>query len=223
MAESFKLSPFNISANTNVLDNLINVNLSGTLDPYYYRKTLNEAGQVVETKLDEYAWKHGGIGRITNATLALSTNLNPKARSKNTTSRQKIANSDLPEQEKQFLIQNPDVYIDFDIPWSMNVSYSLQYSHPVNSAPNVTQTLNFAGDVSLSEKWKVQYSSGFDIEAGEFTITNLGINRDLHCWTMSINWVPFGSFQQFYFTINVKSSLLQDLKLERRKPFFDNL
>lgn len=223
IADSFKLAPISISANTNVLDNLLNINLSATLDPYTIDVTTNEAGTRVERRIDQLAWKGGKVGRITNATLAMSTNLNPKARSKNTSSREKIGKSDLPEQEKEFLLQNPDVYVDFDIPWSMNISYNLSYSHQVNRSPDVTQTLNFSGDVSLSEKWKVTYSSGYHFESKEFTQTNLGITRDLHCWTMAVNWTPFGRFQQFFFTINVKSSLLQDLKLERRKPFFDNL
>jgi hypothetical protein len=223
IADSFKLAPISISANTNILDNLLNINLSATLNPYYIRQTRNEAGIAVEERVDQLAWKSGQIGRITNATAAVSTNLNPKARSKNTTSREKIGKSDLPEQDKEFLLQNPDVYIDFDIPWSMNINYSLSYSHGLNAPVNITQTVNMTGDVSLSQKWKVTYSTGYHFESKEVTQTNLGITRDLHCWTMAVNWTPFGRFQQFYFTINVKSSLLKDLKLERRKPFFDNL
>ena len=128
---------------------------------------------------DQYAWKHGSIGRITNATLAMSTNLNPKARNKNTTSREKIGKSDLPEQEKEFLLAHPDVYVDFDIPWSMNIGYNLSYVRPINRSADVTQTVNFSGDVSISEKWKVTYSSGYHFESGEFTQTNLGITRDI--------------------------------------------
>jgi len=223
LADSFNLAPISLSANTNILDNLLNINLSASLDPYWYRPYVDEAGQQLEERKNSYAWNHGSIGRITNATLAMSTNLNPKMRNKNTTSREKIGKSDLPEQEKEYLLAHPDVYVDFDIPWSMNISYNLSYVRPINRSADVTQTINFSGDVSLSEKWKVTYSSGYHFESGEFTQTNLGITRDIHCWTMSINWTPFGRFQQFYFTINVKSSLLQDLKLERRKPFFDNL
>ena len=77
--------------------------------------------------------------------------------------------------------------------------------------------------MSLSEKWKVTFNTGYHFETKEITQTNIGISRDLHCWTMRVDWVPFGRFESFNFTINVKSSLLQDLKLERRKPFFDNL
>ena len=223
IADSFKLAPIGISANTNILDNLLNINLSATLDPYSILTTTDEEGVTTERRVDELAWKGGSVGRITNATLAISTNLNPQARSKETTSREKIGKSDLPEQEKEFLLQNPDAYVDFEIPWSMNIGYNLGYTHGVNQDQKITQTINFSGDVSLSASWKVTFSSGFHFEEGEFTQTNLGIARDLHCWTMRLNWTPFGRFQQYNFTINVKSSVLQDLKLERRKPFFDNL
>ena len=87
IADSFKLAPISISANTNILDNLLNINLSATLNPYYIRRTVNEAGISVEERIDQVGWKSGQIGRITNATAAVSTNLNPKARSKNTSSR----------------------------------------------------------------------------------------------------------------------------------------
>jgi hypothetical protein len=223
IADSFNLAPIGISANTNVLDNLINVNLSATLDPYTIISTVDEEGNVFERKVNQLVWKSGGIGRITNATLAISSNLNPKARSKETTSREKIGKSDLPEQEKQFLLQNPDAYVDFEIPWSMNISYNLGYTHGVNQAQKVTQTINMSGDVSISAAWKVTYSTGYHFESNELTQTNFGIARDLHCWTMRLNWTPFGRFQQYNFTINVKSTVLQDLKMERRKPFFDNL
>ncbi len=224
IADAFKLAPISISANTNILDNMLNINLSATLDPYRIETTINEeTGISRERRIDELVWKSGKIGRITNATLAMSTNLNPQARNKQTSSRDKIGKSDLPEQEKQFLLQNPDAYVDFEIPWSLNISYNLGYTHAVNQNQNVTQTINFSGDVSLSASWKVTFSSGFHFESGEITQTNLGIARDLHCWTMRLNWTPFGRFTQYNFTINVKSAVLQDLKLERRKPFFDNL
>ncbi len=223
IADSFKLATIGISANTNILENLFNVNLSATLDPYYLERTVDEEGELMERRVDRLAWKSGSIGRITSATLAVSTNLNPKARSKETTSREKIGKSDLPEQDKQFLLQNPDAYIDFDIPWSININYNASYSHQVNSSQSVTQTINMSGDVSLSASWKVTYSTGFHFESGQFTQTNLGIARDLHCWSMRLNWTPFGPLQQYNFTINVKSAVLQDLKLERRKTFYDNL
>ncbi|HEY9006787.1 MAG TPA: putative LPS assembly protein LptD [Ohtaekwangia sp.] len=221
IADSFNLAPVSMAANTNILDNTLNLNVSATLDPYNYAVFPVEGEEPQEKRTRYLAWKSGHVGRITSATLAMSTNLNPKKRNKNTTSREKIAKSQLPQQEKDFLIQNPDVYLDFDIPWSLNVSYNLAYNHTVNNNPTITQTLTANGDVSLSQYWKITYSTGYHFESKEFTQTNLGISRDLHCWALHLNWTPFGRFQSFNFTINVKASILQDLKLERRKSFYD--
>ena len=225
MADSFNLAPFGLAANTNILENLININLSASLDPYVYADVVtdSETGKTVERRFNSYAWKGGSLGRITSATLAIGSNLNPKAREKQKESQEKIAKSNLPEQEKQFYLQNPNSYIDFDIPWSMNVNFNLSYGHQLNAEPTVTSTVSLSGDVSLSEKWKVNYNTGYHLQSREFTQTNITIARDLHCWTMRLTWVPFGRFQSYNFTINVKASMLSDLKVERRKPFFDSL
>lgn len=224
MADSFNLGNISISANTNILDNLININLSSTLDPYAYVTQVNsETGRSMERRINQYAIKGGKLGRITSATLALGSNLNPKAREKNQETRQSITNSELPEQEKQFYLNNPDSYVDFNIPWSLQMNYSLSYSRPLNNDVRISQSLQFSGDMSLSEKWKITFNSGFDFENMEFTTTNVGISRDLHCWTMNLNWGPFGRFTYYNFRIAVKAAVLKDLKLERRKPFFDNI
>jgi len=228
VADSFKLAPFGISANTNILDNFLNINMSATLDPYYYKTFKNEDGDTYERRVDELAWKAGSPGRITSATLAINTNLNPKARENEQSSRDKITGSDLPQQEKDFLLNNPNSYVDFDIPWSLRINYSLNYSRPIKQPTtvkdfNITQTLQFSGDLSLSQKWKINFNSGFDIENKQFTNTSITIARDLHCWTMNLSWVPFGPFTSYNFSINVKASVLQDLKMEKRKPFYDNL
>jgi outer membrane usher protein FimD/PapC len=221
MADSFNLAPISISANTNVLNNKLNINLSASLDPYNYVTTNNE-GVTTERRVDELAWKSQHLGRITNATLNVSTNLNPKKRSKDTSSREKISQSDMPEHEKQYLLAHPDVYVDFDIPWSLNLAYNLNYQHSLNDDPKITQAITANGTLALSEKWQLTYSTGYHVETKQFTTSNFGISRDLHCWTFNLNWTPFGYYQSYNVTIAVKSAVLRDLKVERRKPFFDN-
>lgn len=228
VADSFKLANFGLSANTNILNGRFAINVSATLDPYYYRLFKTEDNRTYERRMDDYVWKHGGIGRITNATMAINTNLNPKAQQNEIASQKKIINSDLPEQDKQFLLNDPNTYIDFEIPWSLRINYSLTYSRPTLTTATVErftirQTLQFSGDVSLSKAWKINFSSGYDIQNKAFTQTSMSLTRDLHCWTAALNWVPFGYYTSYNFTIRVKASVLQDLKMERRKPPFDNL
>jgi len=230
LLDSFNLQPIQMAANTNVLNNVLNVSLSATLDPYYVNKTPDkERGYDLEKRSHDYAWQHGQLGRITSAVLNMSTNLNPKGRKKDQATRDKIGKSALPAEEKQYLLTNPNAYVDFDIPWDLNVSFNMSYSHSspavptIVSKPGINKTLTFSGNVSLSKQWKITFNSGYDFKSKQFTQTNFAIARDLHCWTMRLNWVPFGFYQSYNFTIAVKSALLQDLKLERRKSFQDNL
>jgi hypothetical protein len=112
-------------------------------------------------------------------------------------------------------------YSTFDVPWRLNLSYSLNY-YKEGFTSTLSQTVSFSGNVSVTKKMAVTYTSGYDITAREITMTQIGMTRDLHCWVMSFNWVPNGSMQSWNFTIRVKASVLGDLKYERRKDYHDN-
>ena len=227
LADSLKLSNLGIAANTNILQDKINLNFGATLDPYEYRNYIsdydeNDAPIYSERRINRLVWNSGKIGRITQANFAFSTNLNPKGQNKDNDTRDKIAKSELPDAEKKYLLQNPDAYVDFSIPWNLRISYNIDYQHATNKEPTITQAIRFNGDLSLSEKWKIIYNSGYDFENKAFTQTQISINRDLHCWQMSLSWTPFGKYQSYNFSIGLKSSMLKDLKLDRQRNFFDN-
>ncbi|MFZ9189037.1 MAG: LPS-assembly protein LptD, partial [Algoriphagus sp.] len=116
---------------------------------------------------------------------------------------------------------DPSQYIDWDIPWNLTVGYNLAYARQVNNSTNITQAMNVSGDLSISEKWKINFNTGYNFDQNEITQTMIGIARDLHCWQMNVNWVPFGRFTSYNIDIRVKSSILQDLKVSRRRTFFD--
>lgn len=227
LADSFKLAPISMSANSNILNNKINFNINASLDPYQYWNvisSINEKTGVVyrEQRVSRYAWNAGKLGRITSASMNFSTNLSPKGQKKDGEMRDKVSKSSATEADKNYLLQHPDTYVDFNIPWNLRISYNINYSHSTGAA-TVTQSMTMSGDVSLSEKWKVTFNGGFDFQKNQFTTTNLGISRDLHCWQVNLNWVPFGQFQSYTFNIGIKSSLLKDLKLNRTRSFFDTL
>ncbi len=229
LADSMKLSNINLSANTNILNNKVNLNFGATLDPYEYRNVIigydeknNNKPIYIERRINNLVWSSGQLGRIIQANFAFSTNLNPKGQNKDNDVRDKIGKSQLPDAEKKYLLQNPDAYIDFSIPWNLRISYNADLQHPINSTPKITQSIRFNGDLSLTEKWKVTYNSGYDFQNKAFTQTQISINRDLHCWQMSLSWTPFGKYQSYNFSIGIKSSMLKDLKMDRQRNFFDN-
>ena len=224
VAQSFKLSPFNINANTNVLNGKVNISINATLDPYQYRldSVGKETKHIYQTRIDKYGWQSGfSVGKISSATFAFSTNLNPKGQKKDNNTRDKIGKSNLSDGDKKFFMENPDAYVDFSIPWNLRFSYNGNYSKSGYEPSKVTQSIRFSGDISLTPKWKVEFNSGYDIKNKEITLTTISVRRDLHCWQMSLNWVPFGKFQSYNFSIGIKSSILKDLKIDRTRNFND--
>jgi lipopolysaccharide export system protein LptA len=225
--DSFNLAPISLRANTNLFDNKLSVNLTGTVNPYIYqldsiRLNANSERVYYQRRRNEFAWNNGkGLGQLTNANLALSTSLNPKARENNANARDRIQGSDLSDADKQYLLNNPETYVDFSIPWDLAISYSLNYTKDGFRDAVITQSLTFNGNLSLSEHWKVRFGSGYDFQQNEFTYTNIGIARDLHCWEMNFDWTPFGRLTSYNFVIRAKSSLLQDLKINRTRSFWD--
>ncbi len=232
LADSFKLAPLNINARTNLFNGKLDVNFQTTLDPYAIVTTgVSEVGDgtqiITQRRVDRYAWKEGqGIGRLTNANLSLSTNLNPKGKKNDDENRDNMEDrareAGATEDQVQQIVANPDMYVDFTVPWNLRIRYNIRWSRQGVQEPNITQTADFSGDINFTEKWKVGFNSGYDLERNEFTQTSLTIFRDLHCWQINANWVPFGRFQSFSVDIGVKASILQDLKLNRRRNWLDN-
>ena len=219
VADSFKLSPISLRANTTLFDSKVTLSFNGSLDPYVYEY---DSTLINGRKIDEFTWnRNGKLGQLSSATLAVSTNLSPRSREKEQNTKDKFEDSGLSDDQQDYLINNPDDYVDFDIPWSLRLNFNLGYSKVGLGKSNYNQSLSFSGDVSLSEKWKISYRSGYDFKNKDFTRTNIGIHRDLHCWEMNLNWVPFGFYQSYTFEIRVRSSLLQDLKLNKRRSFQD--
>jgi hypothetical protein len=221
-ADSFQLSPISLSART-TLFNKLNLNISGVFDPYSYQAAIrNETGQIIRTqrKTPVYSWKNDqGLGKISSLNLAASTSLNPKAREKKSLNRKNLSMQE--ERELDFINANPDLYVDFSIPWNMNVSYNLTYSKIGFEKSSIMQSMNISGDVKITSKWKLGVSSGYDFINKKLVYPNINVYRDLHCWEMRFNWVPTGNRGSYSIDINVKASVLQDLKLSRRRSWYD--
>jgi hypothetical protein len=230
-ADSFNLAPFSIRARTSFFDRKLSVNFSTTLDPYATAAytTNNELESV--RRINSYAWNNGqGIGTIRNASLNLNASLNPSSAKNQGEVRDQITNdflqqggvmNDIVESEINRIVTDPSQYIDWSIPWNLTFGYNLAYNKQTNGNKNITQAITISGDLSISDKWKINLNTGYDAQANEITQSMIGIARDLHCWQMNVNWIPFGKFTSYSIDIRVKSSLLSDLKVSRRRSFFD--
>ncbi|WP_258105192.1 putative LPS assembly protein LptD [Marinoscillum sp. MHG1-6] len=247
-ADSFKLSNINWNARTSFFKGAISVSFGGVFDPYVYQllsKTTDAGGntRVSQRRLDQYAWNHGGgIGQLSSLNTSISLRLKPKnTKGKSDTSEdpynradtfsdtngfidEKNGLTDNPyatDEELDYIMQNPEEYVDFDMPWSLNVQYSINRRKTGFDEAKLTQSMSFSGSVSLTQKTQVSFRSGYDFEAKKMTTTNINVNRDLHCWSLTFSYIPFGYYQSFSLSIRPRSALLQQLKIDKRRSFQD--
>lgn len=210
LADSLRWSDVRISGRSYISKQL-SLNMNATLTPYRTSYT----GQKINSTYWDY---NKTIGRITAFSLATSFSLRSRSQEKTA---QKLANH-IPDSLKDQLNLNPMQYIDFDIPWNIFVSYNFSYSKPGSyQKAAITHAVGLNGDFNVTRKWKVAFMTNYDIVKGAFAYTSFDIYRDMHCWEMAITWVPFGLRKSYMVRINAKSALLQDLKITRKREYYD--
>jgi hypothetical protein len=226
----FALSNIGVSANSSLFKGLINLNAGGTLDPYAYEEDKQVKSNQAGLRVTKFKWDKDVIGNggqwLSNFNISVSTSIKPSTFNKSKKKPVQNNNNDPGKEAMQKFVQaNPMAYVDFSVPWSLNLSYNFNYNKQGLAASQSTQAFQFNGDLSLSPKLKINVSSGWDFVYKAVTLTNLSIIRELHCWDMSINWTPIAGnnlrASNYSFTLQPRSSLLKDLKLSRRRQYYD--
>ena len=220
-------APVNMNGNTRLFNNKLSVSFRGVLDPFGYDDTRNRTTELVFLQT-------GQLARLTSASISMGSSFSSKGAGKSggpTEEEDPLLNSAFdntigadPSAGSGYQTGINDYYgdyVDFDVPWSLKVDYSFSYRKPKEQS-SIVQTVRFSGDLSLTPKWKIGFNTGYDIFNKQFTTSNLSLYRDLHCWEMRISVVPFGRYKSYNFTINAKSSILSDLKYNKRKSWQDN-
>lgn len=229
-ADSLKWAPINATGGTRLFKDKLALNVNATFDPYQ----INDLG----VRIDKF---NKGLPRLTSANLTANYSLSsrdfqddgksstpsanngngaqntPDVLGRNIDPSNRFA-SDPSSPQNQTTEKDAELY-NSKIPWSLNLAYSAFYSNNgINNIGIRTHSVMFGGDLELSPKWQVGFSSGYDIFNGGFTFTRLNFSRDLDSWRLNFNWVPFGTNQSYTFFIGVKSGVLSDLKYDQNRP-----
>jgi LPS-assembly protein len=225
MADSFALSPFSILLSTTLFEKM-NITATTTLDPYQ----VNNRGR----RIDKYMWEGGkfALGRITQGSLSFGTNFQSKKKEddkKGTDAipeeQQNFITPEEQQQELNYIRNNPSEFADFNIPWSLNLSYSLSFSRQFKPDYSGFQTVIFSsvnanGDFNFAPKWKMGGSAYYDLNTWKLGSLTMFLSREMHCWQMSINITPVGIYRSFNISISPKSGILRDLKVNRTRSFY---
>ena len=224
--ESFKLAPINFIGGTTLFDNKLGVNFGAQFDPYDLDANNN--------RIDEFSLSNGnGLARMTSSNITLNYSVTSNDFSGEKKSKQTVQNggrgddlfgaaTDLGNQEDSLFKkddnkkQQTELY-NFKFPWDLRLAYSLTYSNTENQKEITTNSLMVSGNIDLAVKWKMGFSSGYDFAKKGITFSQLRFERDLESWRMSFSIVPIGIYSYWNFFIGIKSSILSDIKWDKRK------
>ncbi|CAM1339959.1 putative LPS assembly protein LptD [Tenacibaculum aestuarii] len=227
--DSLRWSPLNVNAGTRLFKDKLALNANATFDPYQ----INSKGQ----RINKFNSK---LLRITNLGVTANYSISSKDFEKGNKEDSKNKNGNGAQETPDIFGERFDAPNSFSsninrnrnneenktketelykakIPWNLLLSYTFSYTSGLTSQVG-NHVLQFSGDVEFSPKWKVGFSSGYDIKGNGFSTTRLNFSRDLDSWRFNFSWSPFGDYAYYNFFIGVKSSMLSDLKWEKNKP-----
>lgn len=229
VADSLKFSDISISIYTTTIPS-VNLNSSLGLTLYDQEPLLDASGNPTNSyhKVNRFLISSGkGLVRLVYFTLSLSTKIAGGQMPSLASQSEKPTDSlslgerfslrrNLEEREFDFWGENSPGYRPFRALWSLSID--LNYNYRSEFVNRKTQSLNLSLDASLkfSPTWNLFLSTQYDVINREIISPVIRINKDLHCWDLSFTWYPYGSFTGFYFRLGIKSSILRDLKIEKR-------
>ena len=235
LADSLKMNNVGLSMSTSIFGKLgINGNMN--FDPY----AINERGQ----RVNKYNLLETGVPlRLTNVSTSVSYSLSGKGTVKGNDGSKSSGGdgggSGNPADYYRRIYYHPLTgeyipggwlyYTNPNVPWSLNFNYSFSMSRSYNYANNqlskkdsYTQTLGVQGNIQLTPKMSVQAQSGWDFTAMKMTTTQFSFRYDLHCFNISVSWVPSGMYQSYSFLISANAAALADLlRFKKSTSYWD--
>lgn len=232
LADSLKMNNVGVSMSTSVFGKLgINGNMN--FDPY----AIDGKGK----RVNRYNILETGVPlRLTNVSGSLSYSLSGKGTVKgNDGSKSGGGDSGNAADYYRRIYYHPITgeyipggwlyYTNPNVPWSVNFNYNFSMNRTyefindqLRKKDNYTQTLGVQGNIQLTPKMSVQAQSGWDFTAMKMTTTQFSFRYDLHCFNISVSWVPSGMYQSYSFLISANAAALTDLlRFKKSTSYWD--
>ncbi len=238
-ADSLNWSNINTSLMLRLVKNF-NLNLSAVWDVYTYQ--LNEYGNPVRVNVPR--WKAGkGLGRLSSTGTSFSYTFNNDTFKRKSDSggdsagtrqeedsweedsSQDDSSSQRSGKKDDDVPLGADGYAKWSVPWNLTFNYSFNYGYgafdkeKLEYKGKVTQNLSVSGNIRPTKNWNFGMSASYNFDTKKIAYMNCNISRDMHCFTMRASFVPVGPYKSYNFHISVKSSLLSDLKYDKRSSY----
>lgn len=228
-ADSLAWRPMQISGGTNLFQDKMNINFGATLDPY----AIDNNGK----RIDMFNIDNGGsLFRMTSANMTVNwsfSSTDAMFGNEQKSNEQNVQNggraddlfgraTDLGDSRQTLFDEDDDKerpftgFYNAKLPWDLIFAYSLTYGNSRRESEITNNSVMVSGNIEITPKWKFGFSSGYDFAQKGVTFTQLRFERDLMSWRMNFSWVPLGDYTSWGFFIGIKSTMLSDLKWEKK-------
>ena len=215
----------------------LDLNLNGSLDPY----ALNANNQRINT----FNINNGGsLFRLVNANMSFNYSFSSKdfdgSRSDDDDPTDQNFNNDTfrnggrpddlfgdgrdiadlrgDEPEEKSKNEEEDKWYNNSIPWDFRLAYTITYGNQLRQNEISSNSLMMSSNISLSPRWRIGISSGYDFKNKGITLTQMRFERDLESWVMRFSWTPIGARNTSWnFFIGIRGSILRDIKYDKRR------
>ena len=234
LADSLNLAPLNVSMSTNLF-NKVNISASMSWNPYAIGKDNRE--------INRFAIASGqGLLRMNTFSASASYSITGEGKINGNDGSKEASGAKGGADSYQRVYYHPVTgefipegwlyYTNPSAPWSINLSasFSMRRQYTFNREmdklthkDNITASLNASGNIRLTPKMNINISSGYDFVAKQITTTQISATYDLHCFNISVSWVPMGTWKSYSFRIAANASALADLlKFRKSDSYWDN-
>ncbi|MCL9770293.1 LPS-assembly protein LptD [Flavobacterium sp. HXWNR69] len=230
-ADSLKLKEITMSGGTQLFKQKMNINFAAVFDPY----AIDNAGR----RIEKFNIDNGGsLLRMPRANVTVNYSFSNTGSDKGKTSEQNVQNGgreddlfgvgtdlsnnrnslfDKDKKKKEGEENTNSQWYNTKLPWDLRIAYSMNYNNSNRQNEIASHSLMASGNIEMAPRWKLGFSSGYDFVQKGVTFTQLRFERDLESWRMSFNWVPFGTNTYWGFFVGITSSILSDIKYDKRQ------
>jgi lipopolysaccharide assembly outer membrane protein LptD (OstA) len=237
LADSLKFNKISMSGRTKIFKT--DISFGASFDPYALDTT--KKGSVIRVNESIFnASGHQKLLRLESANMSFGMSFNNETFKKKQTGNKNeneqpegMDNNEMPQPEGEGMSPNSSGnngnlelgeggYAKFKIPWNVSINFNARIiqgsfsKQKMDYNRELTSDITLNGSISPTPKWSISFSSGYSLKSKELAHTNFNIRRNLHCWSMSMNLVPIGPYKSYLFNISANSSMLKDLKYEKR-------
>lgn len=214
MKDSIKWSDIRMSGRFTKLFDVLNINYNAVFDPYAYN---NEGRKTNKSWVSET----NNLVRIKSVGVAANVGFKSKKTGKKIKPKNEAEQAIQEEYE-----ENPGFFDNLNVPWDVAANYNISINNTPRSTDGIltfeekiSHTLGLRGSFTVFKMFRFSVTTGYDFVALEWNPSTIGLYVDLHCWELSASLRPNGRRKSYSFSINIKSSLLSDLKIKKENTY----